>query len=54
LLEKLKKNFNLRDVLAFGGLAIMTYGLYLFRPWIAFSVCGALLMIAGYLLKDSK
>jgi hypothetical protein len=54
LLEKLKRFFDLRDVLAFGGLFVMGYGLYLLRPWIAFAVCGGILMLMGYLMKDKQ
>jgi len=54
LREKLKNFFNLRDAFAFGGLAVMTYGLYLWRPWVAFAVCGFILMMAGYLMGDKK
>jgi hypothetical protein len=54
LLEKLKRFFNLRDSLSFGGLAVLTYGLYLLQPWIAFTVCGFLLMAAGYLMQDKQ
>jgi hypothetical protein len=39
--------FDLRDVFAFGGLALMGYGLYLFQPWIAYAICGAALSAIG-------
>lgn len=43
--------FDVRDVLVFGGLGILAYGLHLFRPWLAFTVCGVLLMTIGYLMR---
>ncbi len=45
---------DVRDFLFFGGLAMMGYGLYLFRPWVAFTVCGALLMLVGYAMRRDK
>jgi len=39
---------DLRDVVVFGGIAMMGYGLWLFRPWIAFAVCGAVIFRIGY------
>jgi len=45
--------FDIRDVLVFGGLGMLGYGLYLkWGQWLAFMVCGILLMIIGYLMKD--
>lgn len=38
---------GLRDVFVFGGLAMLGYGLYQVKPWIAFAICGCLLMILG-------
>ena len=44
---------DIRDVFFFGGLAMLGYGLYLrFGLWLAFMVCGVLLMATGYLIKD--
>ncbi len=45
---------DVRDFLFFGGLAMMGYGLYLFHPWVAFTVCGALLMLVGYAIRGGK
>lgn len=39
--------FGVRDVFVFGGLGLMGYGLHLYEPWVAFSVCGACLMAFG-------
>jgi hypothetical protein len=41
------KLFDVRDLFVFGGLSMLGYGLYLKEPWIAFSVCGALLIALG-------
>ena len=38
---------DLRDCFIFGGLALMGYGLYQFIPWVAFTVCGAVLLAIG-------
>jgi len=44
--------FDIRDVLLLGGLAMLGRGLYLrWGEWLAFSVCGGLLMIIGYLMR---
>ena len=45
--------FDIRDVLLFGGLAMLGYGLYRYRPWVAFAVCGGLLMLIGVLMRKS-
>jgi len=45
--------FDIRDALVFGGLGMLGYGLYLrWGEWLGFMVCGILLMIIGYLMKD--
>ena len=46
------KKVDIRDILFLGGLLVLGYGLYLKEPWIAFSVCGAVLMVSGYIMKD--
>lgn len=59
MIEKLKNAFrscvaaiykaiDIRDCFVFGGLGVMGYGLYLFRPWVAFAVCGAILFLIGF------
>ena len=46
------KAFDIRDVLLLGGLTMLGRGLYLrWGEWLAFSVCGGLLMIIGYLMR---
>jgi len=39
--------FGLRDFFVFGGLGLMGYGLHLYEPWIAFTVCGACMLAFG-------
>jgi hypothetical protein len=41
--------FDIRDFLVFGGLVLMGYGLWLYRPWIGFTIVGLLLMLIGIL-----
>lgn len=47
LLSAAVKAFDVRDVLVFGGLGLLGYGLWLFRPWVGFSVAGLVLMLLG-------
>jgi len=37
----------LPEILSVAGLFSLGYGLYIFEPWVAFSVVGSLLIIAG-------
>jgi len=46
LFEKLILS-NVRDFFVFGGLSLLGYGLWLFIPWVSFSVSGLLLMLLG-------
>lgn len=40
--------FDIRDILVFGGLAALGYGLHLrWGLWLALIICGALLMLLG-------
>lgn len=55
ILDRLKniKLPDIRDVFVFGGLGILGWGLYLkWGQWLAFMVCGAVLMFIGYLTGD--
>jgi len=45
---------DIRDVFFIGGLSLLGYGLYLREPWVAFAVCGSILMIAGYAMGEKK
>ncbi len=48
-----KSAIGIRDIFVFGGLGMLGYGLYLFTPWIAFVVCGSLLMEIGLFLTST-
>lgn len=45
--DAIRNGIDVRDIFVFGGLGILTYGLYLYSPWISFVVCGILLMMIG-------
>lgn len=48
---------DIRDVFVFGGLVMLGYGLYLrWGQWLAFMVCGALLVLLGlgWLTREQK
>jgi hypothetical protein len=52
LVSKSWNAFDVRDFFVFGGLGMLGYGLYLkWGQWLAFMVCGILLMIIGYLMR---
>ena len=51
---KASLTIDIRDVFVFGGLAIMSYGLYLFKPWVAYTVSGMILMALGLFLARHK
>lgn len=51
LAAKVRSGFDVRDPIVLCGLAMTGYGLYLFRPWVSFTVCGALLMAGGILME---
>jgi hypothetical protein len=48
------KVVDLRDAFVFGGLGLMGYGLYQYRPWIAFTVCGTILLAIGIFIGRGK
>jgi len=50
----LRAALDIRVFLFFGGLGMLGYGLHLFRPWIAFTVCGTLLMLIGWAMGGKK
>ena len=55
IIEKVKttlKQLPGQDIIYFVGLAMLGYGLWLFLPWIGFSVAGALLMATAYLMRS--
>jgi hypothetical protein len=39
--------FDVRDVFVFGGIGMMGYGLWMFIPWVAYTITGATLMLLG-------
>ena len=43
---------SFRDFLIIIGLSFVGYGLHLLANWIAFTVCGLLLLIAGLFMKE--
>lgn len=47
VLSGVRKSFDVRDVLVFGGLAMLGFGLFLLRPWLGFAVAGLILMCFG-------
>lgn len=53
-MDQVKRIFNIKDVLFFGGLGMLGYGLHMVFPWLAFAVCGTLLMLAGYAMGDKQ
>jgi hypothetical protein len=46
--------FDVRIVLFFGGLGLLFYGLFLYLPWVSFSVCGVILMAIGWLMGGKR
>lgn len=46
--------FDIRIVLFFGGLIMLGYGLFLYLPWVSFSVCGVILMATGWLMGGKR
>lgn len=46
--------FDIRIVLFFGGLIMLGYGLFLYLPWVSFSVCGIILMATGWLMGGKQ
>ena len=46
-LNSIKAGFDIRDIFVFGGLAMLGYGLYLLRPWLAFTIVGIICMALG-------
>jgi hypothetical protein len=46
--------FDIRDFFVFSGLFILSYGLFLYAPWVGYAVGGAILMLIGYLMKDKQ
>jgi hypothetical protein len=53
-MSKIWKAFDIRIVFFFGGLSLITYGLFLYLPWVSFSVCGLILMVVGWLMEGKR
>jgi len=45
----MKKLIEKSEIVAIIGLISLFIGLYLFRPWIAYTVCGFIVLIIGIL-----
>ena len=54
LTGSIASGFDIRDIFIFGGMAMLFYGLYIWIQWVAFAVCGALLILMGYLMGESE
>ena len=50
----LLQKISLRDVLLVSGLASIGVGLYLFAPWLSFTVVGCLLLGGGFLMREAE
>jgi hypothetical protein len=48
ILEPFKK-ITLRDVLLVAGISLFGYGLFLFVPWVSFTVTGAIIFTLAFL-----
>jgi len=48
----IKSILGVREVLMIIGLGLVAYGLYLFVPWVSYSVTGCFLMAGGFFLRD--
>ena len=47
---KIAKLLDIRDVLVFGGIGLLGYGLYLeWGLWLAFLICGSIIFALGLL-----
>jgi len=50
----MKHALDFRDFFVFGGLSMLGYGLFLYLPWLSFTVCGVLLMAFGFLMGEKS
>jgi hypothetical protein len=54
MIKKIIEAITLRDVLMIIGLSLISVGLYLFLPWVSFTVCGALVLVGGFFMQEKK
>lgn len=47
LVDRVRGWIDVRDVFVFAGLSMLGYGLYGYRPWVAYAVCGGILLLIG-------
>jgi hypothetical protein len=47
--QNLKNYIDKPDVFIFSGLILLGRGLWLYLPWVSLTVCGALLILLGFL-----
>jgi len=45
-------SITFRDFLLIIGLSMLGYGLHLLANWLAFTVCGVIIIVAGYFMKE--
>ena len=53
-INKIKTAFGIKEVFILGGLAVMSYGLWLHSPWVSFVVGGTLLMLLGLAMRNEE
>jgi hypothetical protein len=53
-ISTLRAALDIRVFFFFGGLGMLGFGLHLLQPWIAFTVCGILLMLIGWAMREDK
>lgn len=57
ILKNIKKfpSIDIRDVLFFGGIFMLGYGMFLWKGlWLALITCGSLFTVIGYLMTDKN
>jgi hypothetical protein len=52
MIKKFLGAITFRDFLLVGGISLMGYGLYLFIPWVSFTVCGVLILAGGFFMSE--
>lgn len=54
MIKKIIEAVTLRDVLMIIGLALIGTGLYLFIPWVSFTVTGVIILAAGFFMGEKN